>query len=105
MMTGRLLLAAAAAMIIGMPAARAQDAAAGEALYKSNCRQCHGPTARGMSAYPRLSDKEADYIVGRLGQYRAGERVGPNSPLMYPVAKDLTDAEIADLAVFISGIE
>jgi cytochrome c553 len=105
MMTGRLLLAAVAALTIGMPEAHAQNVAAGEALYKTACRQCHGPTARGMSAYPRLSDKEADYIVGRLGQYRAGERVGPNSPLMYPVAKDLTDAEITDLAAFISGIE
>jgi cytochrome c553 len=104
-MTRRLLMAATAAMTMVAAEARAQDAAAGEALYKKDCRQCHGPTARGMSAYPRLSDKEADYIVERLGRYRAGEKIGPNSPLMIPAAADLSDTDIANLAAFISGLE
>ena len=102
-MTLRNLLAAAAATTISAAGAQAQDLAAGEDLYKSACRQCHGPTARGMASFPRLNDKEADYLAMRLEQYRAGEKVGANSALMMPVAEKLSDEDIANLAAFIDG--
>ena len=105
MMTRRLLMAATAAMTMVAAEAPAQDAAAGEDLYKDACRQCHGPTARGMASFPRLNDKEADYLVARLQTYRAGEKVGANSALMLPVAEKLSDADIANVAAFIAGIE
>jgi len=43
-----------------------------------------------------------DYIAKRLKQYRAGEKVGSNSALMMPNAANLSDAEIANLATYIS---
>ena len=43
-----------------------------------------------------------DYIAGRLMQYRAGEKVGPNTPLMMPQATELSDDEIASLSAYIS---
>lgn len=66
------------------------------------CSTCHGPTGRGMASFPRLSDKDKKYLVSRLKQYRAGEKVGPNTPLMAPHAVNLTDAEIDGLADYIS---
>ena len=82
--------------------AGAQDIAAGEALYQSVCRNCHGPKAQGLASYPKLSDKDATFLQIRLEQYRAGERIGPNSPLMIPHARDLTDDDIANLTGYIT---
>ncbi|MGR3592181.1 MAG: c-type cytochrome [Limimaricola soesokkakensis] len=82
------------------------DLEAGEDLYKTVCRACHGPKAQGMASFPKLVGHDADYLASRLHQYRAGEKVGDNSALMMPVAKKLSDAEIADVAAYIAtGIE
>ncbi|HNP34880.1 MAG TPA: c-type cytochrome [Woeseiaceae bacterium] len=82
--------------------ATAQDISAGETIYQANCRNCHGPTAKGMASFPKLTGNSADYIVDLLEKYRAGETVGPNTPLMAPLAKDLSDEDIANLAAYIT---
>ena len=80
------------------------DIAAGEKRYKRECRGCHGPTAKGLASYPKLVGHPSDYIIGRLKQYRAGEKLGPNTPLMAPRAKKLSDEDIANLAGFITSL-
>ncbi|MBS3805475.1 MAG: c-type cytochrome [Oleiphilaceae bacterium] len=96
------LCAVTAALAIGMTSAQAGDASAGETLYAEACAQCHGPKARGMASFPSLAGNDEEFIVSRLEQYRAGEKVGPNSGLMIPNAADLSDADIANLATYIS---
>jgi len=91
-----------AAILLCSSHAGAQDIAAGEAAYQSVCRNCHGPTAKGMASFPKLAGQSADYLEGRLQQYRAGEKVGANTALMRPHAVDLSDAQIADLAAYIA---
>jgi len=87
-----------------LDAAQAQDMDTGAAqkIYSGVCANCHGPTGRGMASFPSLAGRDANYIASRLKQYRAGEKVGPNSPLMMPHAADLSDDEIANLAAYIS---
>ncbi|MGS4944770.1 c-type cytochrome [Meridianimarinicoccus sp. RP-17] len=92
-----------AALALG-GAAGAQDLETGEELYGESCRNCHGPRAQGMASFPKLTGQDAAYLAGRLEQYRAGERVGPNSALMQPNAADLSDADIANLAAFIASL-
>lgn len=82
--------------------ATAQDISAGEAVYQKDCRTCHGPTAKGMAVFPKLAGNSADFIVNRLKQYRAGETIGPNTPLMAPMAKKLTDEDISNVAAYIT---
>lgn len=82
--------------------AEAADLAAAETMYAENCAQCHGRTGRGMASFPRIAAEDAAHIATRLMQYRAGETVGPNSALMWPVAAPLTDQEIADIAAFVA---
>ncbi len=88
--------------VMAQTGAAEADAAAGETLYARACAQCHGRTGRGMASFPSLEDLDAETVTARLEAYRAGESVGPNSALMKPVAKRLSDEEIADLAAFVS---
>lgn len=80
---------------------QAQDVEIGKDLYKKNCRQCHGPTAKGLASYPKLVGQTAEYLTDRLERYRAGERFGPNTPLMAPRAKSLSDEDITNIVTFI----
>lgn len=102
-----LMLATCAALALSAQAAAAADDSdpaemPGAALYADSCRSCHGPKAQGMASFPKLADKDAEYLTMRLEQYRAGETVGPNTGLMQPNAADLSDEQIADLAAYIS---
>lgn len=80
----------------------APDLEAGALLYAEGCAQCHGRAGRGMASFPSLMGREIDYLADRLEQYRAGKSIGPNSALMMPVAAELSDEEIANLAAYIS---
>lgn len=81
----------------------AGDAEAGANRYGA-CASCHGPQGQGMGIFPKISDQSADYIADRLKAYRAGEMVGPNSPLMIPQAMGLSDEDIANLAAYIATL-
>ena len=100
MRTGMLIAAVATGLLSAAPVG-AQNIDEGGELYKKQCRSCHGPTAKGMASYPRLAGKPLEYLVQRLEQYRAGKKLGPNTPLMAPRAKKLSDDDIANIANFI----
>lgn len=85
--------------------AAAGDTAAGEKLYKKECRGCHGPTAKGLASYPKLIGHPVEYLVDRLKRYRSGEKFGPNTPLMAPRAKKLSDDDIVNISNFIVSIQ
>lgn len=101
MKTGMIVAALAAGMLTVAPAA-AQDIDAGAKLYKKQCRGCHGRTGKGLSSYPKLAGQPAEYLVERLKQYRAGDRLGPNTPLMAPRARKLSDDDITNISTFIA---
>lgn len=66
----------------------------------SACTACHGLT--GVSAleiYPNLANQRAEYLVKQLKAFRSGTR---KDPLMEPMAKPLTDADIDNLAAYFS---
>lgn len=77
------------------------DIAKGKKHFRKNCRACHGSKAQGVASYPELAGQSADYLAMRLKQYRAGETLGPNTPLMAPRAKKLSDEDIANIVAYI----
>ncbi|MBX2805368.1 MAG: c-type cytochrome [Hyphomicrobiales bacterium] len=89
---------------MSLNAANAQDVDtdAGKTLYLDVCAKCHGPTGKGLASFPKVAGQDADYISSRLEQYRAKEKVGPNSPLMIPNAVNLSDEDIANLSAHIA---
>ena len=98
-----LLLAICASLTLSAAEAWGGDAVAGEKRYLVNCVNCHGKAGKGMASFPSLVGRDAEYIADRLTQYRAREKVGPNSAIMMSLTGDLSDDDIANLAAYVSA--
>lgn len=87
-----------------------KDSAAGKAIATvgkgaaTSCAGCHG--ANGVPAagvpFPRLAGLPVEYVTKQLFDYREGAR--PNA-IMAPIAKALTDSDIASLARYYASME
>lgn len=80
----------------------AGDAAAGKAK-SAACAACHG--ANGISnndLWPSLAGQKGAYLVKQMKAFRDGSRA---DPMMGPMAKPLSDADIDNLAAFYSGLK
>lgn len=75
---------------------------AGEAKYMA-CSACHGAQGGGGIG-PQLAGQTAEYIAGRLTQYKNGEQVGAQSALMWGQAGVLSETDITDLADYVSTL-
>jgi len=62
-----------------------------------SCVACHGADGLGLAAagFPRLAGLPAHYVRKQLADFASGAR---NNPVMQPLAKALTDLEIAALS-------
>jgi cytochrome c553 len=81
--------------------AAAGDAAAGKAK-AATCAGCHG--ANGISnnpMWPNLKGQKEGYLIKQLKAFRDGTRA---DPMMSPMAKPLSDAEIDNLAAYFSSL-
>lgn len=94
------------------PGAAGQDPAAVDAGRKifeqgiapenvTACQTCHGAKAAGNGAFPRLAGQHRDYLVAQLKAFRSNER---DNPIMHPVVEHLTDAQIDDLAAYLTSL-
>lgn len=65
------------------------------------CSACHGPTAQGIEAFPRLANQHADYIVKQLNVFQntAGR---PGTP-MELISHPLTGDNKAAVAAYLQG--
>jgi cytochrome c553 len=80
----------------------AGDAAAGKNK-SAACTGCHG--INGVSSnpmWPNLAGQQEGYLVKQLHAFREGVR---NDPLMTPMAKTLSDADIDNLAAYYSSLQ
>ena len=101
------LLFASTALTLGMSTMvqAAGDAAAGEGK-AAVCAACHGKDGIAMvPVYPNLKGQHAPYLESSLKAYRDGQRMGGNAAIMTPMAKNLSDQDIADLAAYYSSLK
>lgn len=86
------------------------DALKGEAIYRSGikefsvsaCMACHSPDGKGvLPNYPRLAGQTADYIEKQLKDFKSGAR---QDAMMNPIAFPLSETQIKQLALYISGL-
>jgi cytochrome c553 len=89
-------------LVVAGASMAAGDAAAGKAK-SAVCAGCHG--ANGISAnplWPNLAGQKDGYIMKQLKAFRDGTR---SDPMMSPMAKPLTDADIENLAAYFSSLK
>jgi cytochrome c553 len=85
-------------------AAEAQgDAKAGRAKAESVCSVCHGVDGLAkIPEAPNLAGQNEAYLIAQMQAFKAGDR---KNEMMSVVIKDLSDADIENLAAYYSGIE
>ena len=98
-------LLAAGSMTLS-PAARAQDAKAGEKKVQM-CIGCHNLPGYQSSfpeiyKVPKIAGQNAKYIVAALNAYKKGERKHPS---MRAIATSLSDQDMADVAAYYEQLE
>jgi cytochrome c553 len=92
----------------------AKLASAGQTLYRGGnsasgvaaCSGCHSPSGAGIPVqYPRLKGQHGEYTAAQLKAFRSGERANDPASMMRGVAARMSDAEIAAVAEYISGLK
>jgi len=98
------LMVLAAAALLAQRAVHAADGLeAGRKKAEEACAACHGK-AGGKPVLPNapvLAGQQPEYLVHALKAFRSGAR---EDPLMGPLAKSLSDAEIRDISVYYSTL-
>ena len=92
----------AAALSVASFSVFAGDPEAGKAKARA-CAGCHG--ANGISnspMWPNLAGQKEAYLAGALQMYKDGRRA---NAMMAPMAKGLSDTDIANLAAYYSSLK
>jgi cytochrome c553 len=95
------LAALAGALCLSLATAHAGNLEAGRKKSEP-CAACHG--AVGISPntdWPNLAGQQKAYLVKQMKAFRDGERT---DPWMSPMAKELSDEDMADLASFFNSL-
>lgn len=96
----------------GALAAQSGSPAAGKKLFesakdskgnpKAACTSCHGANAnQPLDGMPKLAGQYPDYLTKALKEYRSGKRA---NAIMGAQAKDLSDADIANLTAYFDSL-
>jgi len=107
-----------AAYFSGLPtkieAADPEKASKGERIYRAGiasknvpaCMGCHGPSGAGNppAVFPSLSGQHPEYIAKTMKDFRAGTRNNDPKGMMRDVVARMSDAEIAAVAEYVSGL-
>jgi cytochrome c553 len=87
----------------GASAALAADIEAGRAKVAMVCSACHGADGASVSdTIPNLAGQKGKYIEAQLKALREGSR---KNLTMGPIAKQLSDADIANVAAYFSSLQ
>lgn len=92
----------------------AKLAGTGKPIYDKQCFTCHGEHGLGTTNFARLAGQQAVYVAATLKQFRQSAQqksaAAPaenqrSSPIMDPIANNLSDADIAALAAYVSQLQ
>jgi cytochrome c553 len=99
-MRGCKWIVVAAALTVAGSAQAAGDAAAGQQK-SAPCQACHGTDGNSpVGMYPKIAGQHASYTVTQMKALRDG---GRKDPVMSPMAANLSDQDIEDLAAFFAS--
>lgn len=91
-------------LLASLPFSLAAKGDAGSGKQKAAvCEACHGIDGKSIDpSYPNLAGQYASYLTKSLGDYRSGRRT---NPIMGPMAANLSDQDIVDLAAWYASQE
>ena len=102
-MLTRLCPAGFLALALAVPPVAAADRQAGRQSAAGVCQACHGMDGLSKNPEaPNIAGQIENYLAKALSEYRDGRRQNES---MNIVAKELSDADIANLAAFYASIE
>jgi len=91
------------AMLAGTTIANAADVDAGKARANAVCAACHGRNGVSVAAaIPNLAGQKIDYLISQLHAFKDGER---KNDLMNPIASQLNDQDIENVATFFASLQ
>lgn len=68
----------------------------------STCIGCHGQNGIGLAeTFPNLAGQKKTYLINQLTAFKSGARV---NQMMNPIAAQLTDQDINEVATYYSGL-
>ncbi len=76
----------------------------GAATEVAACTGCHGERGHGTENMPRLAGQVAAYLATQLRNFGSRERTNDNA-VMHSIAAKMTEAEIAAVAEYLSGLD
>lgn len=83
--------------------AQAANPAVGQQKYEATCAACHGTQGISIAPiYPNLAGQKEEYLAAQMKAFRDGTR---QNPIMQPMAKGLSDTDIANIAAFVSRLK
>lgn len=93
-----------AVVLASLPLSLAADGDPAAGKEKSAvCQACHGLDGKSVDPnYPNLAGQHESYLVKAMADYRAGRRT---NPIMGPMAINLSDQDIEDLAAWYASQE
>jgi cytochrome c553 len=101
MTQGALMIATCAVMVTASVSAMAAGNAESGKAKATTCMACHGPDGNSPAdTWPKLAGQMPEYITKQLHDFRAGLR---SNEQMSPMAKPLSEQDIADLAAYFSS--
>ena len=73
---------------------------------EKTCTACHGKDAKTplMPDYPKIAGQNKAYILKQMTDIKSGKRANGNSAAMQGVMVIVTDADINDLAEYVSKL-
>lgn len=78
------------------------DTQLGKTVAQGTCQACHGINGIGITdQFPDLAGQKAPYLARQLKAFRSGDR---KDPIMSPMAKSLSDADIDNVAAYYSSL-
>jgi len=96
----KFILGTCCVMLSAAAPAFAGDPVAGQKKSQT-CAACHGPDGNSAAPdFPKIAGQHHDYLVKTLKDYKSGAR---KSPIMAPMAANLTARDIEDLAAYYSS--
>jgi cytochrome c553 len=71
------------------------------------CIACHGVNGKGMkqAGFPSIAGQSNDYLKKQLGMFRDGSRNNDTNGIMRNIAIKLSDADIEELAKYMSSLK